>query len=196
MELKVLSHLDVARTQLYHFRETIVAGMGFLTDAYNVFCIPPISNLLEKLYYVGNMSFATCTAVNGIALCGILVGNIFFGRLGDRMDRKNVYGITLLLIMGGSFGSGFSLGKSPKLVAATLCFSGFGWALALAATIHCLPQLLPNTPIKRVEELSCPPCSQCIALECWQQVESLWSSLPVLKVYIRIHRSGKRTSCE
>ncbi|GLJ22749.1 hypothetical protein SUGI_0428530 [Cryptomeria japonica] len=141
MELKVLSHLDVARIQLYHFRAIIVAGMGFLTDAYNVFCIPPISNLLEKLYYGGNMSLATSTAVNGIALCGILVGNIFFGRLGDRMGRKNVYEITLILIMGGSFGSGFSLGKSPRLVVATLCFFrfwlgvGIGGDYPLSATI-------------------------------------------------------------
>ncbi|GLJ22753.1 hypothetical protein SUGI_0428570 [Cryptomeria japonica] len=87
------------------------------------------------------MSLATSTAVNGIALCGILVGNIFFGRLGDRMGHKKIYGITLVLIMGGSFGSGFSLDSSPKLVVATLCFFrfwlgvGIGGDYPLSATI-------------------------------------------------------------
>ncbi|GLJ22744.1 hypothetical protein SUGI_0428470 [Cryptomeria japonica] len=125
MELKVLSHLDAARIQLYHFRSIIVAGMGFLTDVYNVFCVPPITNLLGRLNYDGKLPLGTSTAVKGIALCGIFVGNIYFGRLGDRMGRKKVYGKTLLLIVCGSILSGFSVGKSPELVVGSLCFFRF-----------------------------------------------------------------------
>ncbi|GLJ22751.1 hypothetical protein SUGI_0428550 [Cryptomeria japonica] len=47
MELKVLSHLDVARTQLYHFGAIIVTGMGFLTDSYNVSFLPISRRTME-----------------------------------------------------------------------------------------------------------------------------------------------------
>ena len=34
--LKVLSALDAAKTQWYHFTAIVVAGMGFFTDAYDL----------------------------------------------------------------------------------------------------------------------------------------------------------------
>ncbi|GLJ22759.1 hypothetical protein SUGI_0428680 [Cryptomeria japonica] len=37
MPLRVLSALDSARTQLYHFTAIFIAGMGFFTDAYDLF---------------------------------------------------------------------------------------------------------------------------------------------------------------
>ncbi|VAH97536.1 unnamed protein product [Triticum turgidum subsp. durum] len=37
--LQVLSALDAAKTQWYHFTAIVVAGMGFFTDAYDLFCI-------------------------------------------------------------------------------------------------------------------------------------------------------------
>ena len=38
-QLNVLITLDVARTQWYHFRAIVIAGMGFFTDAYDLFSI-------------------------------------------------------------------------------------------------------------------------------------------------------------
>ncbi|GLJ42652.1 hypothetical protein SUGI_0884150 [Cryptomeria japonica] len=37
--LQVLKALDVARTQWYHFTAIVIAGMGFFTDAYDLFVI-------------------------------------------------------------------------------------------------------------------------------------------------------------
>ncbi|KAL0440447.1 UNVERIFIED_CONTAM: putative inorganic phosphate transporter 1-10 [Sesamum latifolium] len=51
MALKVLSALDSAKTQYYHFKAIVVAGMGLFTDAYDLFCIPPIMKLLGRIYY-------------------------------------------------------------------------------------------------------------------------------------------------
>ena len=49
--LKVLNALDVAKTQWYHFTTIIIAGMGFFTDAYDLFCISLVTKLLGRIYY-------------------------------------------------------------------------------------------------------------------------------------------------
>ncbi|KAK7310790.1 hypothetical protein RJT34_08523 [Clitoria ternatea] len=79
--------------------------------------------------------------VNDVAFCGTLSGKLFFGWLGDKLDRKKVYGMTLMLMVICSIGSGLSFGHTPKFVMATLCFFrfwlgfGIGGDYPLSATI-------------------------------------------------------------
>ncbi|RVW86804.1 Inorganic phosphate transporter 1-4 [Vitis vinifera] len=115
-QLQVLSALDLARTQLYHFTAIGAQKPGTL---------PP----------------SVSAAVNGVALCGTLAGQLFFGWLGDKMGRKSVYGITLILMVVCSVASGLSFGNERKGVMATLCFFrfwlgfGIGGDYPLSATI-------------------------------------------------------------
>ena len=51
LKLKVLEAGDSARTQWNYITTIIIAGMGFFTDAYNLFCISTVSKLLGCLYY-------------------------------------------------------------------------------------------------------------------------------------------------
>ncbi|KAK1283122.1 putative inorganic phosphate transporter 1-4 [Acorus calamus] len=80
-------------------------------------------------------------AVNGVALCGTLAGQLFFGWLGDKMGRKRVYGMTLMLMVISSIASGLSFSNSANGVIATLCFFrfwlgfGIGGDYPLSATI-------------------------------------------------------------
>uniref|UniRef100_A0A0D3HE59 H(+)/Pi cotransporter n=1 Tax=Oryza barthii TaxID=65489 RepID=A0A0D3HE59_9ORYZ len=105
-QLKVLTTLDHARTQWYHFMAIVIAGMGFFTDAYDLFCISLVSKLLGRIYYTdiasdtpGSLPPNVSAAVNGVALCGTLAGQLFFGWLGDKLGRKSVYGFTLVLMV-------------------------------------------------------------------------------------------------
>ncbi|KAI3959865.1 hypothetical protein MKX01_039649 [Papaver californicum] len=147
-QLEVLKALDVAKTQLYHFTAIVIAGMGFFTDAYDLFCISLVTKLLGRIYYTvpgaakpGTLPPNVAAAVNGVALVGTLAGQLFFGWLGDRMGRKKVYGLTLLIMVTCSVASGLSLGDQPKAVMATLCFFrfwlgfGIGGDYPLSATI-------------------------------------------------------------
>ncbi|KAG0472952.1 hypothetical protein HPP92_014406 [Vanilla planifolia] len=147
-QLEVLKALDVAKTQLYHFTAIVVAGMGFFTDAYDLFCISLVTKLLGRLYFhvegsptPGSLPPQISATVNGVAFCGTLTGQLFFGWLGDKLGRKKVYGMTLLLMVVCSIGSGLSLGHSPNSVMATLCFFrfwlgfGIGGDYPLSATI-------------------------------------------------------------
>ncbi|RLM73951.1 putative inorganic phosphate transporter 1-4 [Panicum miliaceum] len=97
-QITVLHALDVAKTQLYHFTTIVIAGMGFFTDAYDLFSISLITDLLGRIYYDGKLPTNAAIAVNGIAFVGTVLGQIFFGWLRDRMGRKHIYGITLKLM--------------------------------------------------------------------------------------------------
>ncbi|CAH9126768.1 unnamed protein product [Cuscuta epithymum] len=147
-QLQVLSALDLAKTQWYHFTAIVIAGMGFFTDAYDLFCISLVTKLLGRIYYhvdgapkPGTLPPNVAAAVNGVAFCGTLAGQLFFGWLGDKLGRKKVYGMTLMLMVICSVASGLSFGHSPKSVMATLCFFrfwlgfGIGGDYPLSATI-------------------------------------------------------------
>ncbi|KAL5542257.1 hypothetical protein UlMin_009967 [Ulmus minor] len=147
-QLQVLNALDVAKTQWYHFTAIVIAGMGFFTDAYDLFCISLVTKLLGRIYYhvdgsadPGEMPSNVYAAVNGVAFCGTLAGQLFFGWLGDKMGRKRVYGMTLMLMVLCSIACGLSFSNDPKAVMATLCFFrfwlgfGIGGDYPLSATI-------------------------------------------------------------
>ncbi|CAL5193747.1 unnamed protein product [Lathyrus oleraceus] len=148
MAKEVLNALDVAKTQWYHFTAIIIAGMGFFTDAYDLFCISLVTKLLGRIYYhvdgaakPGTLPPNVSAAVNGVAFIGTLSGQLFFGWLGDKMGRKKVYGMTLLIMVLCSVGSGLSFGHTPESVMTTLCFFrfclgfGIGGDYPLSATI-------------------------------------------------------------
>ncbi|XP_021625583.1 low affinity inorganic phosphate transporter 8 [Manihot esculenta] len=130
----IFSALDNAKTQLYHFKAIVIAGMGFFTDAYDLFCITAVTKLLGRLYYYdptlakaapGKLPDKVNNAITGVALCGTLLGQLFFGWLGDKLGRKKVYGITLVTMVGCALASGFSFGSTADGVVATLCFFRF-----------------------------------------------------------------------
>ncbi|CAH1447281.1 unnamed protein product [Lactuca virosa] len=147
-QLQVLHALDLAKTQWYHFTAIIIAGMGFFTDAYDLFCISLVTKLLGRIYYhvedhpnPGTLPPQVAAAVNSVAFCGTLTGQLFFGWLGDKMGRKKVYGMTLLIMVICSIASGLSFSNDPKAVMITLCFFrfwlgfGIGGDYPLSATI-------------------------------------------------------------
>lgn len=128
----VFSALDNAKTQGYHYKAIVIAGMGFFTDAYDLFCITAVAKLIGRLYYFdptshnpGKLPTNVNDAITGVALCGTLAGQLFFGWLGDKLGRKKVYGITLATMVGCALASGLSFGSTSKSVVASLCFFRF-----------------------------------------------------------------------
>ncbi|XP_042482428.1 probable inorganic phosphate transporter 1-9 [Macadamia integrifolia] len=147
MGLKVLSALDTARTQYYHFKAIIIGGMGLFTDAYDLFCISPVMRLIGRLYYTADTADHGVTPPSivsitlAIALLGTVIGQLVFGRLGDRVGRRRVYGLALMLMVFSSVGCGFSICRTRKCVLTSLCFFrfwlgvGIGGDYPLSATI-------------------------------------------------------------
>uniref|UniRef100_A0ACD5VFY8 Uncharacterized protein n=1 Tax=Avena sativa TaxID=4498 RepID=A0ACD5VFY8_AVESA len=147
-QLQVLHALDVARTQRYHAWAVVIAGMGFFADAYDIFCITLVTKLLGRIYYQvpgradpGRLPPQVEAAITGVTFCGMIVGQLLFGWLGDKVGRKKFYGKTIMLMIMGSFLSGLSFGNTADGVMATLCFwrfwlgIGIGGDYPLSATI-------------------------------------------------------------
>nr|TKW08151.1 hypothetical protein SEVIR_6G010275v2 [Setaria viridis] len=157
--LQVLSALDAAKTQRYHFTAIIVAGMGFFTDAYDLFCISLVTKLLGRIYYTDTTKPDPGSLPPDVAFCGTLAGQLFFGWLGDKLGHKS--GMTLMPMVLCSIASGLSFGHTPTGVMATLCFFrfwlgfGIGGDYPLSATImseytnkrtHCAPAAPSSRP--------------------------------------------------
>ncbi|KAM1151789.1 hypothetical protein EV1_034140 [Malus domestica] len=102
MALKVISALDTTKTQWYHFKAIIVTGIGLFTDAYDLFCIPPILQLLGRVYYQkdrifrdkifnnNDNNFFVRIDVAAVLLCfsllGTVIGQLVFGRPGTESE--------------------------------------------------------------------------------------------------------------
>lgn len=144
----ILKALDGAKTQWYHLKAVVISGMGFFTDSYDLFVISLVTKILGRIYYQkpgssspGSLPDGISAAVSGVAFAGTFLGQLFFGWLGDKLGRKKVYGLTLLIMTFCSICSGLSLGTDPKSVMVTLCFFrfwlgfGIGGDYPLSATI-------------------------------------------------------------
>jgi PHS family inorganic phosphate transporter-like MFS transporter len=58
-----------------------MAGMGFFTDVYDLFCISLVTKLLDHVYYTdptkpdpGTLPPNVAATMNRVALCGTLTG--------------------------------------------------------------------------------------------------------------------------
>ncbi|KAH6782820.1 phosphate transporter 1 [Perilla frutescens var. frutescens] len=116
--------------------------MGLFTDAYDLFCIPPIMKLLSAIYYDGDeVPAAVSSAMVGTALLGTVMGKLVFGYLGDRIGRRRVYGLSLMLMVISSIWCGFSMCTSRACVLLSLGVFrfalgvGIGGDYPLSATI-------------------------------------------------------------
>ncbi|KAL1324765.1 hypothetical protein AAHE18_13G114500 [Arachis hypogaea] len=105
--------------------------MDFFTDAYDLFCISLVTKLLGHIYYLVDgapkpetLPPNVSAAVNGVAFIGTHTAQLFLGWLGDKLEKKKVYGMALLLMAICSVASGLSFGREPKSVMTRYAFSG------------------------------------------------------------------------
>ena len=87
--------LDDAPPSRFHHRAVLISGMGFFTDAYDLFVIGTVAALVKTQW---NLSTTQTSWVTGAAILGAFVGAFVFGRIADIFGRKVVY-ITVAAIM-------------------------------------------------------------------------------------------------
>ncbi|KAL8276965.1 hypothetical protein RQP46_010600 [Phenoliferia psychrophenolica] len=98
----------------FHVRAVMVAGVGFYTDAYDIFAINIASTMIGYVYNQGKYK-GSLTANQDLGLkvstpVGTLVGQLVFGVYG----RKRMYGIELMIIIIATVGQAVS-GKAPGI---------------------------------------------------------------------------------
>jgi PHS family inorganic phosphate transporter-like MFS transporter len=113
-----LAEIDNAKFSRFHAKVCLVAGVGFFTDAYDIFAINIASTMLGYVYGTGSplnkagqkLNKAQDLGVKVATPVGTLVGQLLFGWLADVVGRKRMYGIELMIIIIATFGQALSGG--------------------------------------------------------------------------------------
>lgn len=118
--LKALDEQEISRT---HWRMIVTAGMGFFTDAYDLFVIGVVTALLSPLWH---LTITQISLLNATSLASAAFGAVIFGWLSDRFGRKKMYGIEVLILFIGALLSAASPGYTWLFVSRILVGFGIG----------------------------------------------------------------------
>jgi len=133
-----------AKTLQSHAARVLLAGAGFLADAYDLFVINLVLRLLRDEYpeYVAaGRTQQLEGVVAAAALVGSIVGQLTAGSLADIIGRKFIFIATAVLITLGSLGSSTSADSSHVTVYTRIAYwrfilgLGVGGEYPLAATV-------------------------------------------------------------
>jgi len=101
----LVAALDEASLSRFHLRAVLVSGMGFFTDAYDLFIIGIASTLIAKEWHLSSCRIALLNATMLAAAC---LGALVFGRFADTLGRKRVYWVVAAIMIVAAVGSALS----------------------------------------------------------------------------------------
>lgn len=127
-----LRQLDESQLSGFHFKTVITAGMGFFTDAYDLFIIGVVSTILKNTWHIDTIQISLLSST---ALLAAALGAIVFGRIADRLGRKFVYGYELLILAAGAIASAFSPNVIWLLIFRFILGMGIGGDYPVSATL-------------------------------------------------------------
>jgi MFS transporter, PHS family, inorganic phosphate transporter len=121
LSAELVDALDEASLGRAHMRAVIASGMGFFTDAYDLFVIGIASSLITKDW---NLSSGRLAILNSTMLAAAFLGALVFGRYADKVGRKRVYWLVAAVMIAGALGSAFA--QSFWILIAFRFVLGFG----------------------------------------------------------------------
>src|SRR5215469_15876467 len=102
-------------------RALLVSGIGFFTDAYDLFVIGIVATLLKTQWHLDDERLAL---LNAVMLGSAFLGALVFGRLADVIGRTRVYWMSAALMVLAAVGS--ALSPSLAVLVAFRFLLGFG----------------------------------------------------------------------
>ena len=96
---------DNAQPSALHWKIMFISGMGFFTDAYDLFIIGVVMTMLRSQWRVGKVEDGL---VESTALLASAIGALLFGRVADMVGRKRIYGVEVLVLAAGAIGCAFA----------------------------------------------------------------------------------------
>ncbi len=124
--------LDDAPTSRFHRRAVVVSGIGFFTDAYDLFVISTVAALVTTQWH---LSSAQESWVSGSTILAAFLGAVVFGRAADVVGRKKVYAIVAAIMIAGAIGSALAPNFAVLVVARFILGLGVGGDYPVSAVL-------------------------------------------------------------
>ena len=124
--------LDEAEVGRKHWLTVLTAGMGFFTDAYDLFIIGTVTVILTPIFRLNTNQISL---LNSISLLASVLGALTFGKLMDRLGRKKVYGLEVALLAVGAILTAFAWNFESLFIFRILVGIGVGGDYATSAVI-------------------------------------------------------------
>jgi MFS transporter, PHS family, inorganic phosphate transporter len=124
--------LNDAPRSKFHRRTVLISGVGFFTDAYDLFVISTVATLVATQW---GLSTLQTSWVTGSAILGAFFGAITFGRLADVFGRKKVYTIVAAIMIAGALASAAAPGFVWLVVARFVLGLGIGGDYPVSAVL-------------------------------------------------------------
>ncbi len=138
-------------------RALLVSGIGFFTDAYDLFVIGIVSTLLKDQWHLGSGELAL---LNAVMLGAAFFGALAFGRLADVIGRTRVYWMSAAMMVFAAIGS--ALSPSLAVLVAFRFLLGFGVGGDYPVSAVLMSQYAPHSNRGRMVGLVF--CAQAVGL--------------------------------
>ena len=127
-----LARLDESGITREHWKIMFISGMGFFTDAYDLFIIGLAMELIKPEWHPTPFAVGLVTST---ALLASAVGALVFGRVADMLGRKRIYGFEVLVLAAGAIASAFSPGVWWLIFFRIILGIGIGGDYPVSATL-------------------------------------------------------------
>jgi PHS family inorganic phosphate transporter-like MFS transporter len=140
MSTSVFKDLDNTPLGMNHLKVWFTSGMGFFTDAYDLFIIGIVLLLLEgslptSFHIASGNAFIGAGLLGSSAIIAAIFGQVIWGTLADKLGRKSIYGIEAAILATGALLSAFAWSYWSLFLFRFILGFGIGGDYPISATI-------------------------------------------------------------
>ena len=118
----------------------LIAGAGFLADAYDLFVINVAVDMMSKCNYNQILTDRMKSNIKTTALIGAIIGQLFFGATADLFGRRKVFIATCsLVILGAMLSATVTDSDNSFGIYSQLCLWRFFLGVGVGITYYMIP---------------------------------------------------------